>query len=104
MRAGVADSHVLLLLARERPAQLHHARALLVGLRRVSGRGAAEQHQASSHSITVDVSLYDALRPLDFSCTSTTWMESQQPLIFFEPSPTADALRRAGIAPHADLS
>ena len=52
-------------------------------------RTAGLQCQTSSHSMTVDVSLYDALRPLDFSCTSTTWMESQQPLIFFEPSPTA---------------
>lgn len=38
--------------------------------------------------MTVDVSLYVALRPLLFSMISTTWMLSQQPLIFFEPSPT----------------
>ena len=41
----------------------------------------------SSHSITVDVSLYAALRPPAFSVTSNTWMLSQHPWMTSDPSP-----------------
>ena len=38
-----------------------------------------------------------ALRPLLFSWTSNTWIESQQPLIFFDPSPTIQPRRLATV-------